>query len=118
MPTSESASVPRHPFVIAPPLSAEASSFKPTHTYFRRAVSVPGRVLRAGVRNLVFRPRLAVESFAALNVAILAELEADLSTRHLDDGRSAYEALTLERQLPPAAMRRASLRMAIHGLGR
>ena len=50
------------------------------------------------VRNLVFRPRLAVESWAALNAALLAELEADLPTRHLDDGRSAQEALTLERQ--------------------
>ena len=50
------------------------------------------------VRNLVFRPRLAVESWAALNAVILAELEADLPTRHLDDGRSVQEALTLERQ--------------------
>ena len=50
------------------------------------------------VRNLVFRPRLAVESFAAVNAAILTELEADLPTRHLDDGRSVQEALTLERQ--------------------
>ena len=38
------------------------------------------------VRNLVFRPRLAVESSAALNAAIITELEADLPTRHLDDG--------------------------------
>ena len=50
------------------------------------------------VRNLVFRPRLAVESWAALNAAILTELEADLPTRHLDDGRSVQEALTLEKQ--------------------
>ena len=50
------------------------------------------------VRNLVFRPRLAVESWAAVNAAILTELEADLPTRHLDDGRSVQEALTLERQ--------------------
>ena len=50
------------------------------------------------VRNLVFRPRLVVESWAALNAAILAELEADLPTRHLDDGRSVDDALTLERQ--------------------
>ena len=50
------------------------------------------------VRNLVFRPRLAVESWAALNAAILAELEADLPTRHLDDGRSVEDALTLERR--------------------
>ncbi len=50
------------------------------------------------VRNLVFRPRLAVESWAALNATVLTELEADLPTRHLDDGRSAQEALALERQ--------------------
>jgi transposase len=50
------------------------------------------------VRNLVFRPRLAVESWAALNQTVLAELEADLPTRHLDDGRTAQEALTLEQQ--------------------
>ena len=50
------------------------------------------------VRNLVFRPRLAVESWAALNVTILAELEADLPTRHLDDGRSVADALAHERQ--------------------
>ena len=46
----------------------------------------------------MFRPRLAVESWAALNAVILSELEADLPTRHLDDGRSVQEALTLERQ--------------------
>ena len=50
------------------------------------------------VRGLVFRPRLAVDSWAALNATLLAELEADLPTRHLDDGRSAEEALALERQ--------------------
>ena len=50
------------------------------------------------VRNLVFRPRLAVESWAALNAAIVTELEADLPTRHLDDGRSVEEALALERR--------------------
>ena len=50
------------------------------------------------VRNLVFRPRLAVESWAALNAAIITELEADLPTRHLDDGRPVQEALALERQ--------------------
>ena len=33
------------------------------------------------VRNLVFRLRLAVESWAALNAAIITELEADLPTR-------------------------------------
>ena len=58
--------------------------------------SVEGGVKYA--RNLVFRPRLAVESWAALNAAILTELEADLPMRHLDDGRSVQEALTLERQ--------------------
>ena len=50
------------------------------------------------VRNLVFRPRLAVESWSALNALIVTELEADLPTRHLDDGRSVQEAWTLERQ--------------------
>ena len=50
------------------------------------------------VRNLVLRPRLAVASWTALNAAILAELEADLPTRHLNDGRSVQDALTLERQ--------------------
>ena len=66
-------------------------------------VSVPGGVLRAGkglgegfcggrcgVRNLVFRPRLAVESWDA-NAAIITELEADLPMRHLDDGRSVEQ---------------------------
>ena len=50
------------------------------------------------VRNLVFRPRLNVESWAALNALIITELEADLSTRRLDDGRSVQDAWTLERQ--------------------
>ncbi len=50
------------------------------------------------VRNLVFRPRLAVESWAALNAALIAELEADLPTRHLDDRRSVAEALAQERR--------------------
>ena len=58
--------------------------------------SVEGGVKYA--RNLVFRPRLAIKSWAALNAAILTELEADLPLRHLDDGRSAQEALALERQ--------------------
>ena len=40
------------------------------------------------VRNLVFRPRLAVESWTALNAAVITELEADLPTRQLDDGRT------------------------------
>ena len=50
------------------------------------------------VRNLVFRPRPKVESWAALNALIITELEADLPMRHLDDGRSAEEAWRLERQ--------------------
>ena len=50
------------------------------------------------VRNLVFRPRLAVESWTALNAAIITELEADLPTRQLDDGRPVEEALAQERQ--------------------
>ena len=50
------------------------------------------------VRNLVFRPRLAVESWAALNAAIITELEADLPTRHLDDGHPVEEALAQERR--------------------
>ena len=50
------------------------------------------------VRNLVFRPRLAVESWTALNAAIITELDADLPTRQLDDGRSVEEALAQERQ--------------------
>ena len=50
------------------------------------------------VRNLVFRPRPNVESWAALNALIITELEADLPLRHLDDGRSAEEAWRLERQ--------------------
>ena len=41
---------------------------------------------------------LTVDSWAALNATLLTELEADLPTRHLDDGRSAEEALALERQ--------------------
>ena len=39
-----------------------------------------------------------MESWAALNATIIAELEADLPTRHLDDGRSVEEALALERR--------------------
>ncbi len=50
------------------------------------------------VRNLVFRPRLAVESWAALNAAIITELEADLPTRQLEDGRPVEEALAEERR--------------------
>ncbi len=50
------------------------------------------------VRNLVFRPRLAVESWAALNAAIITELEADLPTRQLEDGRPVGEALAEERR--------------------
>ena len=50
------------------------------------------------VRNLVFRPRAATESWAALNALIRTELEADLPPRHLDDGRPVQEAWRLERQ--------------------
>ncbi len=50
------------------------------------------------VRNLVFRPRLAVESWAALNAALLLELETDLPMRHLDDGRTVEQGLAQERQ--------------------
>ena len=50
------------------------------------------------VRNLMFRPQLAVESWAALNALIRTELEADLPPRHLDDGRPVQAAWTLERQ--------------------
>ena len=49
------------------------------------------------VRNLVFRPLLAVESWAELNALLLSELEADLAARRLDDGRLVQDALTLER---------------------
>ena len=50
------------------------------------------------MRNLVFRPRLAVESWAALNALLITELEADLPARHLDDGRPVQDAWRLERQ--------------------
>ena len=50
------------------------------------------------VRNLVFRPRLAVESWTALNATLLLELEADLPLRHLDDGRTVEHALAQERE--------------------
>ena len=50
------------------------------------------------VRNLMFRPRLAVESWAALNATLLQELEADLPLRHLDDGRTVEQALAQERE--------------------
>ena len=50
------------------------------------------------VRNLVFRPRLAVESWAALKALLITELEADLPPRHLDDGRPVQDAWRLERQ--------------------
>ena len=50
------------------------------------------------VRNLVFRPRPTVASWAALNALIITELEADLATRRLADGRPVREAWTLERR--------------------
>ena len=50
------------------------------------------------VRNLVFRPQLAVENWAALNALLITELEADLPPRHLDDVRPVQDAWRLERQ--------------------
>ena len=50
------------------------------------------------VRNLVFRPRPTVASWAALNALIITELEADVATRRLADGRPVREAWTLERR--------------------
>ena len=72
------------------------------------------------VRNLVFRPRLVVESWAALNAAILTELEADRPARHLDDGRSVEDVLTRERQhLPSQARSRSGSHRPHHaGAGR
>ena len=46
----------------------------------------------------MFRPRAATESWAALNALLITELEADLPTRHLDDGRSVQAAWMLERK--------------------
>ena len=50
------------------------------------------------VRNLVFRPRLAVESWAAVDATLLLKLEADLPMRHLDDRRTVEQALAPERE--------------------
>ena len=50
------------------------------------------------VRNLVFRPRPTVASWAALNALIITEWEADVATRRLADGRPVREAWTLERR--------------------
>ena len=50
------------------------------------------------VRNLVFRPQPTVATWAALNALIITELEADLATRRLADGRPVWEAWTLERR--------------------
>ena len=50
------------------------------------------------VATLVFRPRPTVASWAALNASILTELEADLATRRLADGRPVREAWMRERQ--------------------
>ena len=50
------------------------------------------------VRNLVFRPRPTVATWAALNALIITELEADVATRRLADGRPVREAWTLERR--------------------
>ena len=73
---------------------------------FRAACCAPAKGWEKGsvetgvtyVRNLVFRPPLAVESWAALNALIRTELAADLPPRHLDDGRPVQAAWTLERQ--------------------
>ena len=73
---------------------------------FRAEFCAPGKGWEKGsveggvkyVRNLVFRPRLAVESWSALNAVIVTELEADLPLRHLDDGRPVTEALAEERR--------------------
>ena len=73
---------------------------------FRAEFCAPGKGWEKGsveggvkyVRNLVFRPRLAVESWPALNAAIVTELEADLPLRHLDDGRPVAETLAEERR--------------------
>ena len=87
---------------------------------FRAEFCAPGKGWEKGsveggvkyVRNLVFRPRLAVESWSALNAVIVTELEADLPLRHLDDGRPVAEALAEERRRlralpvhPPATCR-------------
>jgi transposase len=57
------------------------------------------------VRNNVFRPLPHVESFAALNRRILEELERDLDTRTVADGRSVREAWAAEReQLRPLSL--------------
>ena len=50
------------------------------------------------VRNLVFRPRPTVANWTALNALIITELEADVATRRLADGRPVREAWTLERR--------------------
>ncbi len=58
------------------------------------------------VRDLCFRPEPTFENMEALNAYLIAELEADLERRKLPDGRSAQEALTLERaQLRPLPAR-------------
>jgi transposase len=49
------------------------------------------------VRNTAFRPRPQVASWAALNAHVLCELEADLKTRRLADGRTVREAWGAER---------------------
>ena len=87
---------------------------------FRAEFCAPGKGWEKGsveggvkyVRNLVFRPRLAVESWSARNAVIVTELEADLPLRHLDDGRPVAEALAEERRRlralpvhPPATCR-------------
>ena len=73
---------------------------------FAAAVCAPAKGWEKGsvetgvtyVRNLVFRPRPTVASWAALNALIITELEADVATRRLADGRPVREAWTLERR--------------------
>ena len=50
------------------------------------------------VRNLVFRPRPTVATWAALNALIITELEADLATRRLAEGARCGKRGTLERR--------------------
>ena len=59
----------------------------------------PGAECQCELRRIL-EPLLGgyAESWAALNAAIITELEADLPMRHLDDGRSVEEALTQERE--------------------
>ena len=68
------------------------------------------------VRNLVFRPRPTVATWAALNALIITELEADLATRRLADGRPVREAWTLDerRTVKPVHLRIDSSGLSVH----